>query len=165
MWRGLTAAATAIALTGCATGRIARTLKPLSACPAERGALPQDWRRHDAGNGFSLALPPQCDAAQDVPEAVHGASRWSCGAITVGVYWGMWGAEPSDEPRPCKAKAGNVPIVVTRDGGGAQEAVWYLTGHVHEPTVDVASGSAADWPIVLGITRSGVLSGPAGPNR
>ena len=164
MWRALMATA-AVALTGCATSRVGHTLRPLSVCGAERTAFPQDWQRHEVGNGFNLALPPQCGPAQDVPDAVHGASRWLCGAVTVSVYWGMWGADPSDEPRPCKARAGGLPIVVTRDGGGAQEAVWYLTGHVHEPTLNAASASAADWPIVLGITRSGMLSGPRGPNR
>jgi len=165
MWRGLMATASALVLAGCATGRFARILNPLPACGA--GQLPSapEWRRHEVGNGFSVALPPECGPAQDVPRAVHGASRWSCGTVTVSIYWGMWGADPSDEPRPCKAQAGGLPIVVTRESGGAQEAAWYLTGHVHEPTVDVTGASAADWPTVLAVARSGALSGPRGPNR
>jgi hypothetical protein len=78
----------------------------------------------------------------------------------------MWGAAPTDEPRPCKTRCGELPVVVTRaSGAGAQEAVWYLTGYVHEPIVDAWSANAADWSIVTGVTRSGLQAGPRGPNR
>jgi len=160
VWRALTVTTSALVFAGCATGRIARSLRPLPVCVVERvGSGRSDWHRHDVSHGFTLELPPECGPTQDAPTAVHGASRWSCGSVTVSVYWGMWGENPSDEPRPCRARAGGLPIVVTRDGSGAQEAVWCVTGDIHEPRVAVSGASAADWPIVLGITRSGAVFG------
>ena len=153
-------------LIGCATGRIAHTLGPLPACGAERVATPPEWGRRELGNGFSIALPSSCGPEQDVAEAVHGGSRWQCGSVGVSVYWGMWGADPTDVQRPCKTRCGGLRVVVMRASGtGAQEGVWYLTGHVHEPIVDASSDEVSDWATVLAITRSGELNGPPGPNR
>ena len=136
----------------------------LPACKnAPSGAPPAALKRTSVRDSFSLALP-ECSEQRD-PEVryMHGGRRWHCGAATVEVVCGMWGAASFGEKGTrCKTTIdGRRAMVVTdrRDDGPAV-IVWYRTGDVHEPIVSVWSPRAQDAELVEAIAVSGRATPP-----
>lgn len=153
-----TMSASLVAASLAVPGRPADELDVLPACKRPSAAAPAELQTTSLRDSFSLSLPT-CSEDRD-PEVryVHGGRRWRCGAATVEVVWGMWGAESFGEKGTrCRATIeGRRAMVVTdRHEDGPAVLVWYRTGQVHEPMVSVWSSRAEDAALVEAIAFSG----------
>jgi hypothetical protein len=142
------------------TGKaVADDVDALPVCKkAPPAAISAGLQRTSVRDSFSVGLP-EC-SEQTGPEVryMHGGRRWRCGAATVEVVWGMWGAESFGEKGTrCKAMIDGwrAMVVADRRDEGPAVLVWYRTGEVHEPIVSVSSPLAEDAGLVDAIAFSG----------
>jgi hypothetical protein len=82
----------------------------------------------------------------------------------------MWGDNVAAqaggaEAAHCRATLSGMPVLVSTGSKNPRRAVLYRTGYVHEPLLVAWSAAATDEPLLEAITRSGILTGPRGPNR
>ena len=128
-------------------------------CESVSSAGHPQWARVDFGDGFSLALPPNCTVNDGEVVFMHGGKRWQCGGVTAEVSWGMWGADSfGQNATQCHTTINRLPVLMTRNPSSTSVEAWYQTHQQpYEPVISASSSNEGDRAIIEGIVYSGVL--------